>query len=478
MADVTITIQAASDAIMTVNNSYGGTALSDSDPRKCFGLPQMYIDYKHSQHFSAGPRWDTVNSMTADGGRRKQGSDVNTTYMNADYKSSINANYMKPPPTTTAFQLKCERISHDVMDMTRVSPMPMFSVADGSHAGVTPGQLNNIVIALGMRKEVIKLSGTLVDRGPVTAANPRRQTLLNIARTQYLKISRGGMFKDNDELNTGWGGAMASPLNPRAYPCLTIFDSLITPGFSIGREPSNDRRSYRGLIKTLSFTLDGGRDDLWKFDMTFEVMSNEHVHSNPVGRPEWEGRINRVEAVTSRVEKGVTINASAGHSFLKIHSSRALRIKRKGVDGENIYQNMIGEELAPPDMSDSTWSPNDREYSRQIAQRKLGQGSIIYIEGSNSTPNINGFWHVRAVDLDNDTFIVGHPGSTNNLFGEKDIWQHAYNANRQDTNDPDFITDTALEWDHTNNRLVEVGPDEDTSAEGRIYWGAQKGLFY
>ena len=461
MADITITIQAASDAIMTVNNSYGGTALSDSDPRKCFGLPQMYIDYKHSQHFSAGPRWDTVNSMTADGGRRKQGSDVNTTYMNADYKSSINANYMKPPPTTTAFQLKCERISHDVMDMTRVSPMPMFSVADGSHAGVTPGQLNNIVIALGMRKEVIKLSGTLVDRGPVTAANPRRQTLLNIARTQYLKISRGGMFKDNDELNTGWGGAMASPLNPRAYPCLTIFDSLITPGFSIGREPSNDRRSYRGLIKTLSFTLDGGRDDLWKFDMTFEVMSNEHVHSNPVGRPEWEGRINRVEAVTSRVEKGVTINASAGHSFLKIHSSRALRIKTGRVNGENTYKDMLGYEehyaLAKED----------------TPEKKVGQGTVVYIEGSNCVPSINGFWHVRAVDLINDTFILGHPGS-NNLFGEQTIWQDTKNANRGTTNTA-YGTDKPLEWE--TDEITEVGPDEDDSADGKIYWGEQKGLF-
>ena len=473
MADVTITIQAASDAIMTVNNSYGGTALSDSDPRKCFGLPQMYISKWNSQHFSAGPRWDTVNSMIADGGRGKQGGDSSATFMTADYKSSINANYMKPPPTTTAFQLKCERITHDVIDMTRVSPMPMFSIATGSDAGVTPGQLNNIVIALGMRKEIIKLSGTLVDRGPVTAANPRRQTLLNIARTQYLKISRGGMFKDDDYAkNTGWGGAMASPLNPRSYPCLTIFDSLITPGFSIGREPSNDRRSYRGIIKTLSFTLDGGRDDIWKFDMTFEVMSNEHVHSNPVGRPEWEGRINRVEAVTSRVEKGVTINASANHSFLKVHSSRALRIKRKGVDGEDIYIDMVGEELANPDDSISS-NPNIREFQTDIAPKKLGQGSIVYIEGSNSTPSINGFWHVRAVDLDNDTFILGHPGS--NLFGEQAIWENAYNANRADTDTPYFISDTALEW--TTAQITEVGPDEDDSAEGRIYWGAQKGLF-
>ena len=462
MADITITIQAASDAIMTVNNTYSATALSDSDPRKCFGLPQFYLTKKGQQHFGSGPRWDTVNSMMADGGRRKQNSNVNTTYMNADYKSSINADYMKPPPTTTAFQLKCERISHDVIDTTRVSPMPAFTIADGTHSGTTPGQLNNIVIALGMRKEVIKLSGTLVDRGQVTAANPRRQTLLNIARTQYLKISRGGNFKDNDSKNTGWGGPMASPLNPRAYPCLTIFDSLTTPGFSIGREPSNDRRSYRGIIKTLSFTLEGGRDDLWKFDMTFEVMSNEHVHANPVGRPEWSSSISRVEAVTTRTEFGTDITSTTNYSYLKIHSARALRVKTGRVNKTNIYKDMVGYE------EHIHTNPNKGD-----PEKMLGQGTIVYIEGSNCVPSINGFWHVRAVDMDADTFILGHPGS-NNLFGERSIWESVHNANRGLDN-THYGADKPLEW--ATNQITEVGPDEDDSAEGRIYWGEQKGLF-
>ena len=39
---ITITIQAASDAVMTQDNETNGTALADDDTRKMYGLPHTY----------------------------------------------------------------------------------------------------------------------------------------------------------------------------------------------------------------------------------------------------------------------------------------------------------------------------------------------------------------------------------------------------------------------------------------------------
>jgi hypothetical protein len=131
MANIEITLQAASDAVMTQNNlpaGFGGTALSEGDPRKAFGLPHFYMDKESKLHWDSGARWDTVASLMSDKGADKQSSDTSLTWMNADYKKSGST---KPTPTTTAFQLRCESVQHEVLDMSAISPMPGQSVADG-----------------------------------------------------------------------------------------------------------------------------------------------------------------------------------------------------------------------------------------------------------------------------------------------------------------------------------------------------------
>ena len=128
MADITVTIQAASDSIMTENGFYGSTALADSDPRKAYGLPAQYITTEGYLKWARGHRWDLVNNESAHG---KQQADGATTYLNPNYKSHAGSGYVKIPPTTTAFQLKCERINHDVVDLTNISPMMAQSVSDG-----------------------------------------------------------------------------------------------------------------------------------------------------------------------------------------------------------------------------------------------------------------------------------------------------------------------------------------------------------
>ena len=99
-------------------------------------------------------------------------------------------------------------------------------------------QVQNIGLSLGMRAEKIKISGTIVDTGPVTATNIRKQVFMNICRMQYLKIAGWWGGKPRNALNhkdgyphsgntdkqdyRGWG--YGGPTNPRSYPCLTIYE--------------------------------------------------------------------------------------------------------------------------------------------------------------------------------------------------------------------------------------------------------------
>tara|TARA_R110002020_G_scaffold39420_1_gene117259 strand:- start:3142 stop:5433 length:2292 start_codon:yes stop_codon:yes gene_type:complete len=342
---VTITLQAASDAVMTENNDSAGIPIEDDDFRKVYGLPNMYVAtdkslYEQSSNSTRvyfvrgdetdpGLRWDTIATATqarktvtiADTSNITISSIVATTYLNhgidadeggwgglsvpvvvqgaivttatnhfvfdgmyvtfasTNSTPSINGyrqvvrkisstkfliaapstitssgsagtvtpsrrfirgstngednvinalatgnvtnstHYLHVPPTTTAFQLRCENIEHIADDLASVNPLPSWDTSDGQKANSgTPGQLNNLVISLGMRTEMIRMSGVLVDEGPITASNPRKQILMNIARMQHFKTGRGGKA-------TNWGGVNSGPLNPRAYPCLTIFDS-------------------------------------------------------------------------------------------------------------------------------------------------------------------------------------------------------------------------------------------------------------
>ena len=353
MANITITIQAASDAVMTDMNYYGGDAnnnlLADDDPRKMYGLPNMVMQ-GGKLFFKNAPRWDTVTLETQ----------ITSQAAAPAYKLDDKTNFVKPNPTTTAFQLNCDSVRHEFQDLTAISPIPAFDVRDGAYDSTgTPGQLNNIIIALGMRTEVIQLSGTLVDRGMVSATNPRRQTLLNIARTQYLKISRGGKkYGQEDDLNrsnAGWGGEFANPMNPRSYPCLNLFydadvlkgtnDDGITPGYSLGREPSGDSRQYRGIIKDLSFRLEGGRPDIWTWNMKFAVVNNEHSGLN-ISRPEWNMGITRIRQVTER--EGEDNDAAAGYGYVEVRFDVSPRIYTPNLVVPNGDQ-VITRELAHAD---------------------------------------------------------------------------------------------------------------------------------
>ena len=374
---ITITIQAASDAMMTDNCQpvgFGGTALADDDLRKVYGLPNQYIGTDNKIHFVQTPRWDNVYPPGTGMTRRryKEGvlqiqedekTDMSEGKENNDLTNAFQGVHRSP--TTTAFQLQCNSIEHHAEDMTTISPMPGVINAAGirQDAG-TPGQLNNLVIALGMRTEVIKLEGALVDEGIISASNPRKQVLLNLARLQYFKTGRSGG-------KNRWGGVSGGPLNPRSYPCLTIFDSELNTAYDDSyqiRQPSGTNLSYRGLIKSFSFRQEGGRPNQWFWTMEFQILQNEHPQGNHfMGKGVLEGvlRINRVRLVNQ--ETGAAITAfpiSEGYACIEVRTSDELQVAHYNKDGS--LSGTYGKTIVDPQK--------------------------VFITNSNSTPKINGTW--------------------------------------------------------------------------------------
>ena len=369
-SELTITIQAASDSIMTDDNESGGTALTDDDCRKMYGLPHTYtaskILYDDGEESGVQRLWDFIRRDSLYGSRevREHGaqeqlvtndswsmlsgilnnggvdssktlrwdivhayshknldsivkglplsdttyspanwitggygaSDVSITGLRGHITQGVNTMTIDRRPTTTPFVLRCDSINQAVEDQSSVTPLMGIDWGDAGVSG-QPEQLDNFSFNLGFKKETIKLQGQLIDNGPITANNPRRQTLLTIARTQYLKIrnappipdseGEGSLAKIQGAMNK-WGGPFAGPTNPRSYTCLTIFNrnydsydagenTAISGG--VGQkgwtEPDGAYRIYRGLIKNLSFTMEAGRPDYWTWSMDFEIVANE-----------------------------------------------------------------------------------------------------------------------------------------------------------------------------------------------------------
>jgi len=386
---ITITIQAASDSAMTDNGTATGTPLADDDLRKVYGLPNQYIGYDKKIKFVDAPRWDEVNLPEGPVGQKYKGGvlqvgEANKTMMfeseeNMDLTNTYRG--VHRPPTTTAFQLRCNSIVHDASDMATIVPMPGVSNVAGirQDAG-TPGQLNNLVIAIGMRSETIKLEGVLVDEGPISASNPRKQVLMNIARLQYFKTGRSGG-------KNSWGGVAGGPLNPRSYPCLTIFDSglnsLYDASYQI-TQPSGTNLAYRGLIKSFSFRQEGGRPNQWFWTLEFQILQNEWPQGQQfMGKGVLEGmlRINRIRLLL--VSSGAEVPSGAfpldeGEGVIEVRTSDELHVPLR------LDDNTIGETL----------------------HKLVVDPQRIFITNSNSTPKIDGDWQMYDIDYDTRTFLL------------------------------------------------------------------------
>ena len=407
---ITITLQSASDSIMTSDGrphlANGSTSLADSDFRKAYGLPNVYVGRESGKEEENDKLYFAVNTLSGLGsGKPVRWDEINlpagnirlsdsTTAVGNEIDHSVVVNTITKsqghvPPTTTAFQLQCDSISHDVEDAVAVSPLPALNSMTGTRAtSHSPGQLVNIVIGMGMRSEVIKLTGMLVDEGPISASNPRKQVLLNIARLQYLKSGRSG----NDD---NWGGVNGGPLNPRSYPCLTIYDSdLGTPGSYdfIGLQPSGMDLQYRGIIKNLSFRQEGGRPNQWFWSMEFQVVANEHEQGSFISSAGNEGAMEITRIRLVNLTTGAPLTTTPPTDF--------------PTDGEDGRPDGAGLQIQ---VDNELFK---QKGSSEIDLVQVDNWQAVTITNSDSVPPIDGNWYIYEVNTTNKTFnLINNPGN-------------------------------------------------------------------
>jgi len=419
---ITVTLQAASDANMTVDGTPGGTALADSDLRKVYGLPNQFIGYDDKLHFLQSLRWDTVNppesAIRLDYTASPVAVEASSWHLDSSKNDTTWSLTKQRKPRTTEFQLRCDSITHDVNDMATIAPMPAYNNQDGTKSdSSTPGQLHNLVIAMGMRTEVIKLSGALVDEGPITASNPRKQVLMNIARMQYLKTGRGG--------KNSWGGVNSGPLNPNSYLCLTIYDadigSLGTYD-SIGYQPNGLDLVYRGLIKSLAFRQEGGRPNQWFWTMEFQALANEHVQQQFQSQG-LLGGILEIERIRLVDTAGTPISGGdfPTTALVELKSSNDLQVQV----GSNLYS-----------------TPQDYQ--------------IVMITSSNSTPKIDGRYIIYRINTTDNTFILYRVVADNTIVNNQHTGPSGFN-------EPD-ITQTWSSFTDGTKAYVSFGAEGGSQA--------------
>lgn len=203
------------------------------------------------------------------------------------------------------FELDVERLTHTWQTLTAVGPLPAIPKLELDADENATAQLNALAIDLGMMREKITVQGVLYDRvnhpSSSSGHHIRRQHLLDIARTQY-----GYIHNMNRDSTSSW-------LDLNRFPALTIgpASGRAASGNNrddgyIGEEPSDDvrgrevkgpqssvghdsdaasswdwsfyyegRRRYRGIIRRLNLSNEGGRPDIWRYTFEFWVVKNE-----------------------------------------------------------------------------------------------------------------------------------------------------------------------------------------------------------
>ena len=126
------------------------------------------------------------------------------------------------------------------------------------------------------------------------------------------------------------------------------------------------------------------------------AINNEHTPAD-VGQKQWTANVNRMRIMEDNDGGGDELdnsNPNAG-GYIELRLNQKLEKKIFNFTGDN--------------------SITDR----------MKHGDTIYIEGSTSTPTLNGFWWVRGINLSNQTLIIG--GLKGLSYGERTITSHANN---------------------------------------------------
>ena len=248
--------------------------LGNGTPLRVVSIPNIYTINVHQADGGGGSGF----ICTGTGSAPTNVGSKHGAYIIVQGSATQGDDYLTTParmPTTTKFELHTESIDYNFSDKASLTPISNMA----SVSGLNEQQMNMIGMSFGNRTETIRLAGTLVDRGPVSSSNIRKQPFLNIARTQWAKILGiwGGGQPASHTLGRGGSGAT----NPRSYPCLTIYDpSLMSSDSASGLQDTNPDGSfniYRGLIKSLNFTQVGDRPNIWQWSMDFHVIQNEKM---------------------------------------------------------------------------------------------------------------------------------------------------------------------------------------------------------
>jgi len=261
---------------------------SDTDagtsPNSSSTAPNLPRDFMRPLFFSTEPK---VGTKDADG--RNVAWQVGKFSKNGEQDID---------PLTTKWQLKCDTLGRNYANSAIPLPIPSMGRGD---------QYFNMLLDIGMRQETINMTGTLVDRGVPTAENPRLQTLFDIVRTQhsptmnlndedqgggenkndpanpmaYLRLTIGSGYEPSDYQESTGVGAGATTQTP-SYAMntnLIVRDRNYTPGGPHTKDTLGTQRTekaYRGLITQFSANVVGGKPDIWTWNMTFNVVKNEH----------------------------------------------------------------------------------------------------------------------------------------------------------------------------------------------------------
>ena len=248
---------------------------------------------------------------------------VSNEIMNKTFNRSADGGITSSLAVGNEFELDVESLTHTWQTVTSPIYLPGTSAKQtNDNDGRSSAQFTAMALDLGMMREIISVQGVLVDRdthpSSTSGHHVRRQHLLDIARTQWVKVhnfnrATGFDWDDPNRLPALTIGPMISrktPADEAAMPggqfrFQTEAQRYTRDSYYEGQEPSDDprgtevkgltasgqamtnltswdwtfnykgRRRYRGMIRRLTLTMLAGQPDVWRFTFDFEVVKNE-----------------------------------------------------------------------------------------------------------------------------------------------------------------------------------------------------------
>lgn len=243
--------------------------------------------------------------------------------MDRTYYRSADGGITSSLAVGNEFELDVENLTHTWQTVTAPIYLPGTSAKQtNDNDGRSSAQFTALTLDLGMMREIISIQGVLIDRdthpSSTSGHHIRRQHLLDIARTQWVKVhnfnrATGFDWDDPNRLPALTIGPMSGrktqaeedAMPGGQFPNQNLTQRYTRDSYYEGDEPSDDprgtqvkgytasgqsvsnleswdwtfnykgRRRYRGMIRRLTLTLVAGQPDVWRYTFDFEIVKNE-----------------------------------------------------------------------------------------------------------------------------------------------------------------------------------------------------------